>query len=97
VFATQYPEQLPEEVRAAFLSFGTTFWFAQSNAQIATAAAVDLSLSGEKWTADQIAGLEKHVAVLQATVDQKRQPPVPVNITYWEDDMWGYPEKQGWT
>ena len=96
VFATQYPEQVPSEVRTAFFSFGRTVGFVPANAHIATAAAADLSLGGEEWTPAEVASMEKHVAALRATVDQQRQPPVPVKITFWEADIAGFAAAQGW-
>lgn len=95
-FATQYPEQLPMEVRRAFLSFGTALWFAQNSAEIAQAAATDLSLGGDEWKPAEIAGLEPYTAVLRASVGQRRQPPVPISLPYWEADIDGYAAVQGW-
>lgn len=96
IFATQYPEQLLPAVRTAFLGFGTLLWFAQNDVGVVAEAAADLSLDGGEWTPAEIAGLEPFVAVLRSTVRQHRQPAVAVRLSFWESDIAGYAEAQGW-
>lgn len=94
--ATQYPDQLHEQVRKAVLSFGTIYWFRQTNPQIAEMAAEALSVDGSDWTKADVFNLPAHTAVISAQVNKVAQPAVPVAIGYWEDDRSAFPAAQGY-
>lgn len=94
--ATQYPDQLHEQVRKAVLSFGTVFWFRQSNPQMAEMAAEMLSVDGSDWSKADIYNLPAHTAIVAAQVSKVAQPAVPVAISYWENDRSTFPTDQGY-
>lgn len=94
--ATQYPDQLHDQVRKAVLSFGSVFWFRQSNSEIAKMAADMLGVDGSSWDRSDIFNLPAHTAVLISQVNKEPQPAVPVAIGYWEPERRAYPGTQGY-
>lgn len=94
--ATQYPDQLHDQVRKAVLSFGTVYWFRQSNPQIADMAATMLSVDGSDWSPSDVYNLPAHTAIVAAQVHKAAQPAVPVRIGWWEPDRSAYPGVQGY-
>lgn len=84
VFATQYPEQLPADVRTAFMSFGSLLTYAQQDAGVVADLVKDLVLNGETWATPDIAGLEQYHAILRTNVAGHRQPTVPVRVPFFE-------------
>lgn len=84
-FATQYLEQLSEDVRNALLSSETLVAYRQG-AGSAQKVAAHLAVRSEDWTAADLTGLGKHMAVLATIADGQPQPPVPVRVGYWDDD-----------
>lgn len=74
VFATQYPQQLPADVRRTMMSFGTLVAFAQNDADAIGTLVADFGLDGAEWSAADLVGLGQFEAVVRATVDAKRQP-----------------------
>jgi hypothetical protein len=105
VFATQYPEQLPREVRTAFMSFGTLIAFGQQNAAVVAEIVADLSLGGDEWVPSDISGMEPFSAAVRTAVAGHRQPTVVVKVTPFEMGLTTDPAgtfadfaaKQGWT
>lgn len=97
VLATQRPEQLSVAVREAFLGLSTFFWFSQGASAVAAAAAADLSAGGENWPADTVVNLAKFQALLRASADQRRQPIVPISISFFEGDRTSFRQRQGLT
>lgn len=83
VLATQYPEQLHSEVRAAVMGAGTVLWFQQNEPSVIAGAVADLTKDGSSWTSADLSTLEPHHAIVRATVDQRPQPAVPVKMAYW--------------
>lgn len=84
VFAAQYPEQLPEDVRTATLGFGTMLWLAQENPEIIERAVADLTKGGQNWTGADLVNLERFHGILRATVAGRSQPPVTVRLGNWD-------------
>lgn len=84
VLATQRPEQLSANVRAALRGFGTTLWFQQSDPAIVQEAVAQLSLGGAEWSGADIGNLAKFHAILRATSAGRVQPPVPIRMAFWE-------------
>lgn len=84
VLATQYPEQLPDEVRTAVMGFSTKVLFRQSNPDVIATALAQLNLSGDTWTTQDLYELERYQAVVQVMVDEKPQPAVPVRMGFWD-------------
>lgn len=81
--ATQRPEQLPPQVKAAVLSFTTFLWYAQNDPATIASAVADLSADGSDWSASDITTLEPYHGVLRASVNKQRQPAVPVKVAFW--------------
>lgn len=98
--AAQWPDQLPDAVRTAFMSSTSLFWFQQTNPKVISEAVSRLNVnmaeqSPGRWTSADIGSLRKFQAVLHATAGGRLQPPVPVFMAYWTN-----PEQfaidQGW-
>jgi hypothetical protein len=85
VFATQYPEQLSEEVRNSVMGFGTLLAFAQNNPKVVNTLVADLILSGDSWEGSDVANLPAFETIVRATVNRQRQTPFTVKIR----DFWG--------
>lgn len=83
--ATQYAEQLSEDVRNAFLSSETLIAYRQG-ASMAQRIAAHISTRAEGWSAADLTGLEGHSAIVSTLAGGRPQPPVPVNMAYWDDD-----------
>jgi hypothetical protein len=99
--AAQWPDQLQDSVRTAFMSSTTLFWFQQTNPKIISDAVSRLNVnmsehSPGRWNSSDIANLRKFQAILHATAEGRLQPPVPVHMAYWTS-----PEQfaidQGWS
>lgn len=98
LFATQRDDQLPPALLSSVLDFGTVLWFAQNNPDTAARAARDLAAgTGEgTWTADEIINLPDHHCVVRASVRGRRQPAVPVHLTWFGNRTEKYPQLQGY-
>lgn len=95
VFATQYPEQLLAEVRAAVASFGTRIWFQQNARSVIDEAVADLTKDGSEWRPADLAGLERYSAIVAATVEGRPQPAVVVRMGFWDGDRRQFVADQG--
>ncbi len=84
-FATQYLEQLDDEVRNALLSSETLLAYRQG-AGAANKVAAQISARADGWTPADLTGLDQHTAVLVTIARGQPQPPVPVRIAYWDDN-----------
>jgi hypothetical protein len=94
-FATQYLEQLSEEVRNALLSSETLLAYRQG-AGSAPKVAAQISARAEGWSPADLTGLDQHTAVLLTVAGGQPQPPVPVRIGYWDDDPARFAADQGY-
>jgi hypothetical protein len=83
--ATQYLEQLAEDVRNALLSSETLVAYRQG-AGSAPRMAAQIAARSDGWSAADLTGLEQHTAVLLTVAGGQPQPPVPVRVAYWDDD-----------
>ncbi len=83
--ATQYAEQLAEDVRNALLSSETLIVYRQG-AAMAQRIAAQVATRGEGWSAADLTGLEQHTAVVLTVAQGQPQPPVPVRTAYWDSD-----------
>ncbi len=80
VFATQYPDQLAEQVRRTVLGFGTLVLFAQNDGDTVKLLVGDLRLAGTDWGTADITNLDKYEAIVRATVGQQRLEPFTVHV-----------------
>ncbi len=80
VFATQYPDQLAEQVRRTVLGFGTLVLFAQNDGDTVKLLVGDLRLAGADWGTADITNLDKYEAIVRATVGQQRLEPFTVHV-----------------
>lgn len=87
VLATQYPEQLDQQVRMVFRQFGSLLTFRLGDAGVIGEIVASLSLGGDEWTSADVKGLERHAAIYSTSVGGRAQPPVPVTIPYFERDL----------
>jgi hypothetical protein len=83
VLATQYLDQLEEDLMTAVMGYSTFFWFAQNSATVKADAVADLGGEGARYSADDIANLAPYRAIMRTVVGKQAQPPVPVDIAYW--------------
>jgi hypothetical protein len=95
-FATQYLEQLDDEVRNALLSSETLIAYRQGAGSAAKVAA-QIAARAEGWSPADLTGLDQHVAVLVTIASGQPQPPVPVRIGYWDDDPGRLAVDQGYS
>lgn len=95
-FATQYPDQLHDELREAVLGFGTVGWFRQSNTNVAARAADMLSVDGSSWGKADIFNLPAYTLALATQVDKEAQPATMVKVADWESDRPSFPDAQGY-
>ncbi len=93
--ATQYAEQLAEDVRNALLSSETLIVYRQG-AAMAQRIAAQVATRGEGWSAADLTGLEQHTAVVLTVAQGQPQPPVPVRTAYWDDDPTRLAADQGY-
>lgn len=96
VLATQRAEQLSDSLRTCMLSFPNAVYLQQSNAEVRDQIARQLTQLDPEMTATAVARLEPYTAIVTATAGGNSLPPVTVRIPYWQRDMTGYPEAQGW-
>jgi hypothetical protein len=87
VLASQRPAQLPEAVRSTLRGFGTALWFQQSDPQVIAEAVAQLSIGGMEWSSADIGNLARYQAILRATASGRAQPPVPIQMAYWGNDV----------
>lgn len=95
VLATQYPDQLNQEVRAALLSFSTLLTFAQDAGKTATDAAADMAADGSEWNQADVVNLPRFTAIMRTNVNQTRVPACTVTVANFEADMAGFLTAQG--
>ena len=95
-FATQYLEQLGDEVRNALLSSETLLAYRQGAGSAAKVAA-QIAARADGWSPPDLTGLDQHVAVLVTVAGGQPQPPVPVRVGYWDDDPRQLAVDQGYT
>lgn len=95
VLATQYPDQLNPDVRAALLSFSTLLTFAQDAGRTATDAAADMAADGSQWDQADVVNLPRFTAIMRTNVDQARVPACTVKVANFEADQAGFVAAQG--
>lgn len=96
-FASQFPEQLPAEVRSTVLGFGTMFWMAQNNPDIIRQAVDDLTMDGSAWTGADLRNLERFHLIVRASVGQQPVPPVACKGGFWPEDTGQFLRDQGFS
>lgn len=87
VLATQYPEQLSDDVRRTVMGSGTTIWFQQKAPDVVDRVVADLTKDGSSWSSADLVGLPPYTAIVKATVDQVQQPAVLVRMGFWADSQ----------
>jgi hypothetical protein len=86
VLATQYPEQLSEQVRLAVTGFSTIVAFAQDNVRVAEDLARDFAADGTPWQAADVVNLPPFTTIVRSTVGQQRQPAFTMLVRNFEED-----------
>lgn len=95
VFATQYPDQLDQDVRRALMSFSTLVAFGQDNARVAEDIAVDASADGSVWSSADVVNLQRFSVIVRASVEMARVTACTAQLDYFEDDMTQFAARQG--
>ena len=88
--ATQYPEQLSEQVRLAVTGFSTVVAFAQDNPRVADELARDFAADGTPWAAADVVNLAPFTTIVRSTVGQQRQPAFTMGVRNFEVDRGGF-------
>ncbi len=87
VLATQYPEQLADQVAAAVTGFSTLVAFAQDNPRVADELARDFSADGTSWSAADVVNLAPFTTIVRTTVGQQRQSAFTMGVRDFEADV----------
>lgn len=99
-FATQRPEQLPNDVRSVFLNFANMISFVQDERATAMEIANAIETDGD-WTHDMIQHLAPFSAAVRAQYDRKRQQAFTVKVADYEGPggtlRGEFAERQGYT
>jgi DNA helicase HerA-like ATPase len=95
-FATQYPEQLTEEVKNSVMGFGTLLAFSQNNPRVIETLISDLNLAGDEWSGADVANLPAFETIVRATAGKKRQAPFTVKVHDFWGDRENFAELQGY-
>ena len=90
VLATQYPDQLSDQVRLAVTGFSTIIAFAQDNVRVADDLARDFAADGTPWTAADVVNLSPFSTIVRSTVSQQRQSAFTMGVANWEADRAGF-------
>lgn len=94
--ATQYPEQLADQVRITLMGFSTMVAFAQDNPKVADELAGDFSADGSAWTSTDVVNLPRYSAIMRTSIDQERVTACTVKIAYFEADRAQFASAQGY-
>ena len=94
--ATQYPEQLGDQVRITLMGFSTMVAFAQDNPKVADELAGDFSADGAAWTSTDVVNLPPYTAIVRTAINQRRVTACTVKTTYFEADRSTYATVQGY-
>lgn len=93
---SQFPEQLPGELRRTVASLTTFVWFAQNDPGTIGSAVADLCADGSDWSSADVTNLPKFHAILRSTVDLKRHASVPLRMGFWGEHPDRFAADQGW-
>jgi hypothetical protein len=88
--ATQYPEQLNDQVRMAVTGFSTIVAFAQDNVRVAEELARDFAADGTPWLGADVVNLPPFTTIVRSSVGQQRQSAFTMSVTNFEADMAGF-------
>lgn len=94
VLATQYPEQLSDQVRLAVTGFSTLVAFAQDNVRVADELARDFAADGTPWVAADVVNLPPFTTIVRSSVGQQRQPAFTMSVANFEADRAGFAAAQ---
>jgi hypothetical protein len=90
VLATQYPEQLSEQVRMAVTGFSTIVAFAQDNVRVADELSRDFAADGTPWQAADVVNLPPFTTIVRSSVGQQRQSAFTMSVINFEADLPGF-------
>lgn len=94
VLATQYPEQLSDQVRLAVTGFSTVVAFAQDNPRVADELARDFAADGTAWAQADVVNLPPFTTIVRSNVGQQRQPAFTMGVRNFEADRAGFAAAQ---
>ena len=86
IYATQYPGQVPAELRTSLLTFPVLVSFKADEAGIASEIAAQLGVDGSVWQAADVATLQPHHAAVRSSVGFASRPAFTVQTLWWRDD-----------
>lgn len=85
-FATQYPNQLNQQVREAFLAFSALVTFTLEHPAVAHDVVADLSGDGTDWTVADVLELAPYHAIVRTNVNRQRQPAFSFRAYFWSSN-----------
>src|SRR5699024_5773381 len=91
-FATQYLDQLEQEVRRAMLTYPVLVGFKQNSGPVAEQLVEDFCGDGTEWAKADVLNLPLHHAIVRANVAHRRQPPFSFASAYYIDPGTGLPD-----
>src|SRR5699024_6046337 len=91
-FATQYLDQLEQEVRRAMLTYPVLVGFKQNSGPVAEQLVEDFCGDGTEWAKSDVLNLPLHHAIVRANVGHRRQPPFSFASAYYIDPGTGLPD-----
>lgn len=97
ILATQYADQLDNQVRTAVTGFGTVVAFAQDSPKVAEDLARDFGADGSAWSGADVVNLPEFTAIIRTTHRRTRQSVFTVRAEHFEGDMAGFARAQAGT
>lgn len=96
VFATQYPEQLSDQVRNSLMDYSTFVSFRQGNRTTAGTVAYQITTSSSEWSDEDLTLMPNYHMVVRTQVAGRRQDAVLVANDFFEDKMDEFAHHQGY-
>lgn len=95
-YATQYPEQLAQEVRESVMNFKTLIAFTQSSASVIRNLIDDFSMDGSQWESSDLATLPQYNTIIRTVARGVRAPVFTLSIDDWWAKRHEYAALQGY-
>lgn len=94
-YATQYPEQLAQQVRDSVMNFATLIAFQQNNPTVIRGLIDNLSMDGSTWETADLATLPRYNAVVRTAENGVSLSAFTVAVANWWEQRDTFGEAQG--
>lgn len=95
-FATQYPEQLPTQLRDSLMDYSTFVSFRQGNRNTAAAIAHQITTSSSEWSDEDLTLMPDYHLVVRTQSGGRRQDATMLANDFFEDRMDEFAHHQGY-